>query len=98
MNGPAIIERATGKVEAGNYVKDLQHGEWKSTLINGTEEKEFYSKGKLLTKEDMAKLLAGTAASKKTASQASQLNKSIQSKGPQSPGALKASNLSKLTI
>jgi len=73
LNGPAVMERATGKVESGNYVKDQQHGEWKSTYINGKEEKDYYSKGKLLSKEDLAKLLQ-TPVAKKAVGSASQAN------------------------
>jgi hypothetical protein len=56
-----LIERATGKVEIGSYVKNQMHGEWKYKYLNGNEDSEFYMKGKVLSKEEMQNLLKSPA-------------------------------------
>jgi antitoxin component YwqK of YwqJK toxin-antitoxin module len=51
INGPALIEKANGKVETGSYLNDQQVGEWKNKYLDGKTETEFYVKGKKQTAE-----------------------------------------------
>ena len=51
INGNALIERATGKVEAGKYLRDLQTGTWRSVYLNGEQEIEVYDNGKLISRK-----------------------------------------------
>ena len=60
LHGPALIERATGKQEIGSYNRDLQHGLWKYKYLNGNEDSEYFNKGKVMSKEEMQKLLLDT--------------------------------------
>lgn len=46
LNGPALIERADGRVEIGNYVNDKKEGLWKNKYLNGTADTTTYRNGK----------------------------------------------------
>jgi len=46
LHGPALIERADGRVEIGTYKRDRQDGVWRYRLIDGSTETKTFAKGK----------------------------------------------------
>ena len=51
LEGPALIERADGRVEVGNYLGDKQDGQWRYKYINGTQDTITFQDGKQIKKE-----------------------------------------------
>lgn len=51
LEGPALIERADGRVEVGNYHGDKQEGLWKYKYLNGTQDAIKFQNGKPMKKE-----------------------------------------------
>lgn len=50
LEGPALIERANGDVEVGNYKKNRQHGIWRVKQLDGSSNTIIYDMGKLVKK------------------------------------------------
>ena len=46
LEGPALIERADGRVEVGNYLNNMQDGPWKYKYVDGSSETTLFTKGK----------------------------------------------------
>ena len=57
INGNALIERASGKIEAGKYKNDQKIGTWRSVYLGGGQEIEVYENGKLVSKKIISKNL-----------------------------------------
>lgn len=52
LNGPALIERADGRVEIGSYKNDKQYGVWRYRLIDGSTETKTFVNGKPVRKDE----------------------------------------------